>query len=78
LAAAKVDRTVIQDLIGHERGSPVTDIFYIGLEDVAQHEAVRHVQLGLERATLATRGNRLDSKAALRAYLQAQLTENPG
>jgi integrase len=78
LAAAKVDRTVIQDLIGHERGSPVTDMFYIGLEDVAQHEAVRHVQLGLERATLATRGNRLDSKAALRAYLQAQLTENPG
>ena len=78
MAAAKVDRTVIQDLIGHERGSPVTDMFYIGLEDVAQHEAVQHVQLGLERENLAIAGNGPDSKAAIRAFLQAQLTENPG
>ena len=78
LAAAKTDRTVIQDLIGHERGSPVTDMFYIGLEDVAQHEAVQHVQLGLERENLAIAGNGPDSKAAIRAFLQAQLTENPG
>ena len=75
LAAAKVPRSVIQDLVGHERGSPVTDEYYIFLEDAVLEEAVAHAQIDPTRLNLATAGNRLDSKAALQAFIQAQLTE---
>jgi integrase len=75
LAAAKVARSVIQDLVGHERGSPVTDEFYIFLEDAVLEEAVTHAQVDPARLGLATAGNRLDSKAALQAFIRAQLTE---
>jgi integrase len=78
LAAAKVDRSVIQDLVGHERGSPVTEEFYIFLEDHEKQAAVGHARIEPALPNLATAGNGPDSKAALRAFIRSQLAENPG
>jgi site-specific recombinase XerC len=78
LARARVDRTVIQKLVGHRRGSPVTDQFYVFLGEQGADEAVEHARMEPALPNLATAGNGPDSKAALRAFIRSQLAENPG
>jgi len=48
LAAKRVDRATLQDLIGHARGSPVTEQFYIGTGEAGKRDTARttHALLG--------------------------------
>jgi integrase len=61
LATNRVNRATIQDLVGHRRGSPVTEQFYIFPEMEAARAATAHTRIGVTGADLATTGNDTES-----------------
>lgn len=57
LAANRIDRATLQDLIGHNRGSPVTEQFYVDTGEAGKRASARTTQALLGSADLATHGN---------------------
>lgn len=57
LAEAKVSRAILQDLVGHKRGSPITEQFYTFHSDETVRAAAGRARLDLTGANLAISGN---------------------